>query len=451
MDILNPPLHNLHILFTLNPMVLRCISILLCIVLGAASQAAETVLKPYNTPCNDQIKTSYAQLKKGQNPHVPNAETCPIEHKLITWEWLLSPANDASFEDYRSFLEANPHWPDQHLLQEKAEGYLGRSVPTKDILHFFEKRTPRTTSSLYIYVQTLRSIGQNDQANIWIRKFWHSQKLTAKDEDFLYAQYKNIFTTDDHLRRLEHLMIRGDVYGLQRMSKRMNPPYKLFIEVGIGLIKNKTKAQKQILQLPGNLQKNSAIYYLQIHPFLKHKNASDKKKKLLDKFAEAFDANVTHEHPYDWWKIKMICARLAVEQGRSEEAYTWIKDGDVDQDREKMAEIEWLAGWVALRHLKDYSAAQKHFEQLQKSVGTPISKAKAAYWLGRTHEAQGDRDKASVYYEQAATQAHTFYGQRALEKLEKPVVIHLKKEPTIAKSRNPHDVEFMDVIKLMQG
>ncbi len=400
--------------------------------------------------CSEQLKTAYQQLKKGQNPHIP-ATNCPIESKLITWEWLLSPGNDASFEDYRAFLETNPLWPDQHLLQEKAEGAFTRATPTKDILHFFEKRTPRTMSGLSMYVQALRVTGKNTQANIWIRKFWHSQKLTSGEEDFLYAQYKNILTLDDHLRRLEHLMMRGDVYGLQRMSKRMGATHKLFIDVGIGFIQNKSKAQKKISQLSADLQKNSALLYLQLHPFLKYKNDANKKKSLLDKFAEAFQAGVTQDHPYDWWKIKMICSRLAVEQGRIQEAYAWVKDADVVQDREKMAEIEWLAGWIALRQLKDYPAAQKHFELLQKTVATPISKAKAAYWLGRTYEAEEDAEKASLYYEQAAVYAHTFYGQRALEKLDKRVLVTLKKKPTIAEYRNPQGVHVIEAIKLIHA
>lgn len=420
-------------------------------LLSTAFLTEAALLKPYDTPCKDQLTAAYGQLKKGKNPAIPSAETCPTESKLITWEWLLTPANGASFEDYRTFLQDNPLWPDQHLLQEKAEGTLTRATPTKDILYFFEKRTPRTMSGLSMYVQALVASGEKEKAHGWIRKFWHSQKLSSSDESFMLTNYKNILTNHDHLRRVEHLMMRGDVYGLQRMAKRMSAAHKLFIDVGIGFIQKKSKAQKKISQLPTDLQKNSALLYLGIHPFLKHKNDGAKKKILLDKFAEAFQSGVTHNHPYDWWKIKMICSRLAVEQGRIEEAYAWVKDADVAQDREKMAEIEWLAGWIALRHLKDYSAAQKHFELLKGTVATPISKAKAAYWLGRTHEALEDAEKASVYYEQAAVYAHTFYGQRALEKLDKPVVITLKPKPTIADYRNPQAVDVLEAIKLIHG
>jgi soluble lytic murein transglycosylase len=432
-------------------MVSRWILIFACIFLSNASQADDAALKSYDTPCTDQLNAAYANLKKGNNPAIPSAKTCPIESKLITWEWLLTSSNGASFEDYRIFLQDNPLWPDQYLLQEKAEGAMTRATPTKDILHFFEKRTPRTMNGLSMYVQALQGSGQKEKAHDWIRKFWHSQKLSSNDESFMFTNYKNILTNHDHLRRVEHLLMREDVYGLQRMAKRMDATHKLFIDVGIGFIKKKSKAQKKISQLPTELQKNSALLYLQIHPFLKHKNDGQKKKQLLDKFAEVFQSGVTHNHPYDWWKIKMICSRLAVEQGRIQEAYAWVKDADVAQDREKMAEIEWLAGWIALRHLKDYPAAQKHFELLQKSVGTPISKAKAAYWLGRTHEALEDESKASACYEQAAVYAHTFYGQRALEKLNKPVVIKLKAKPTIDDNRNPQAVDVLEAIKLIHG
>ena len=42
--------------------------------------------------------------------------------------------------------------------------------------------------------------------------------------------------------------------------------------------------------------------------------------------------------------------------------------------------------------------AQKHFQTLYDGVSTDISKSRAAYWLGRTHEAAGRAKDANEWY-----------------------------------------------------
>ena len=77
------------------------------------------------------------------------------------------------------------------------------------------------------------------------------------------------------------------------------------------------------------------------------------------------------------------------------------------------AEAEFLAGWIALRHLKKPAEALKHFQTLYDGVSTDISKSRAAYWLGRTHEAAGHSKEAMDWYGRAAAFGQTFYGQLA--------------------------------------
>ena len=81
------------------------------------------------------------------------------------------------------------------------------------------------------------------------------------------------------------------------------------------------------------------------------------------------------------------------------------------------AEAEFLAGWIALRHLKKTAEAQKHFQTLHDGVTTDISKSRAAYWLGRTHETAGRAKEANDWYGRASAFGQTFYGQLAARKL----------------------------------
>jgi soluble lytic murein transglycosylase len=81
------------------------------------------------------------------------------------------------------------------------------------------------------------------------------------------------------------------------------------------------------------------------------------------------------------------------------------------------AEAEWMSGWLALRFLNSPSKAAKHFEAMYKSVTTPVSKARGAYWMGRTADVLKQKDVAVAWYKEAAKYQTVFYGQLAGAKL----------------------------------
>ena len=52
-----------------------------------------------------------------------------------------------------------------------------------------------------------------------------------------------------------------------------------------------------------------------------------------------------------------------------------------------VSEAEWLAGWIALRYLKDPETGLKHFRRLGELAESRTEKARAGYWTGRAQEA----------------------------------------------------------------
>ena len=63
------------------------------------------------------------------------------------------------------------------------------------------------------------------------------------------------------------------------------------------------------------------------------------------------------------------------------------------------------------------SRAEPHFRELHILATLPRTQARASYWLGRTHEAEGRDAAARLDYVEAARFGGTFYGQLAREKL----------------------------------
>jgi soluble lytic murein transglycosylase len=110
----------------------------------------------------------------------------------------------------------------------------------------------------------------------------------------------------------------------------------------------------------------------------------------------------------------------------------------------------FLSGFIALRFLKDPTAALADFQKLDAAVSRPISKSRAHYWQARAYEAQGDMANARAQYRQAGNWPETFYGQVALARLDPAPSLRLSDTALEAASAAEVDGDaLMPEIKLL--
>ena len=122
--------------------------------------------------------------------------------------------------------------------------------------------------------------------------------------------------------------------------------------------------------------------------------------------------------PKLWAKRRAALARRAARSGRADLGYLLASQHGLDaDDGYQYSNLEWIAGWIALRRLGNPAQALVHFQRFNASVSTPISLGRGGYWLGRVYEAMGDPANASEWYRAAARHQTSFYGQLAAAKL----------------------------------
>jgi soluble lytic murein transglycosylase len=117
--------------------------------------------------------------------------------------------------------------------------------------------------------------------------------------------------------------------------------------------------------------------------------------------------------PGVWWDERRLHVRAALDASRPHTAYALASEhGPLSGD--DLAEAEFLAGWIALRFLKDPGTAEEHFRASQESQGIlPRYRARAAYFLGRAEAEQGRTKEANADFAEAAKHYFTYYGQLA--------------------------------------
>ena len=118
----------------------------------------------------------------------------------------------------------------------------------------------------------------------------------------------------------------------------------------------------------------------------------------------------------DWWMERRSLAYLALKANKPKLAYEIVRDaGPVSVN--ELNDQTFMAGWIALRYLKDVKQAEKHFADLVRTADGPLSRGRAHYWMGRTAEVLGDTASARDSYQTAARETDTFHGLLAMQKL----------------------------------
>lgn len=353
----------------------------------------------------------------------------PLIAQLTRWLWLQTANSGASFEEITQFIATKPDWPAREALLRRAEEAIDGATPEGKVLAWFDTHPPETGLGLLRLGETLLRLGRDKDAFPVMRRAWVDGNLSQRDEKVLWNEFGNRFTPADHAARTDRLLWDGNIEAARRMLPRLNDDARMLAEARIALANNVPGAEKMVAALPAHLRDDGGLNYDRIR-WQRKRGMNDGVEALL------YNAPDDLGRAEKWWVERHFRARKAMTEGRISEAYR-LAAGHGVSGGAAMAEAEWLAGWIALRLLQEPKAALKHFTTLQDAVRFPVSQSRAAYWLGRTHMALGDTERARQSYAQAAQHGTTFYGQLAAHALDakQPLDLPDAIQPTAEQTR----------------
>ena len=176
----------------------------------------------------------------------------------------------------------------------------------------------------------------------------------------------------------------------------------------------------------------------------------DEAEKLLAQYSVSAAAL---GHPARWAERRARLVRRAAREGRGALAYQLAsRHFTTAEAGYDYSDLEWLAGWIALRQLNQPDVAIPHFQRFLMSVETPISLGRGHYWLGRAYEARGDRAAAAQAYAKGAEHQTSFYGQLAAERAgiagDQSLVTAALPDPRVVPATQADDARAMAILEL---
>ena len=332
----------------------------------------------------------------------------PLLAKVVYWLDLMRFNSGHDFSDYAEFIEENPDWPSQGPLQVQAELAMPPDLPAKKALAFFGEREPKTFAGTTQLARALQAGGDKTQAAAVVRRGWVELDSGEDDEKQFLAKFGAMLKPEDHVARLDRLLWDGKQDATKRMLNRVDAAHRALAEARIALRNEKKNADKLVAKVPKKLLRDAGLVYERA----RYRRRKENYESVPDLF---FPPLKEVARPDLLWREIDDAARRALARGQVKIAYKLaIQHGA--KDGTTFAEGEWLAGWIALRFLHEPKTAYAHFTRLHGGVGSPISKARAAYWAGRAAEDLKKKEDASSWYAEAAQWPTTYYGQLAAQR-----------------------------------
>ncbi len=345
----------------------------------------------------------------------------PIGGDIIAWQYLR--AGLGKLGEYEAFLARRPDWPGLPLLKEKGEAAAARSDDPARVLAYFGSDLPRSGIGSAAQVRALAALGQTDQARSEALRGWRALKFDTEAEALMLSLAGGVLGAEN-AARADAILWDGDRNGeLQRLLPSLPAGPAALARARAALQDDSPDAPALVEAVPADLAGDAGLAFDRYDYRMRASRYDDAAALILDRSTSI----ETLGNPQAWAKRRADLARILMRQGQPKTAYR-VAASHLLTTGDEFADLSFVAGFVALRQLGDPAAALPHFTALEGAVVTPISQARAQYWLARTYESLGDTANAAARYELAAAHQTAFYGLLAAQRLGKaldPALVHV--------------------------
>jgi soluble lytic murein transglycosylase len=376
----------------------------------------------------------------------------PVARQLVEWRYALDKNSGASFTDIDTVIKATEAktgtWPLRGTLQARGETAIDPNMPPAQVIAWFGAKTPNSSIGRIRLGEALVADGEKTRGAALIRQGWADGSFDPQVELAIVQKDAQYLTPESDRARLDALLWRGEITAARRELSRVDQATADIANARIALYSyGWVRAQATVEKLRDNSMAmgDPGLLFDWAHAL----RMADRDKDAHAILLRVSAAPMVRDHPGRWWTELSIQARDALASGDPGQAVALIRHAGFTSG-DQYADQEFLAGFIALRFLKDPQAALTDFQKLDAGVSRPISKSRAHYWEGRSLEASGDTASALSHYRQAAAWPETFYGQIALAHIEASPQMHLSDTAVEAAAASEVDADpLMPEIKVL--
>jgi len=325
-------------------------------------------------------------------------------YTLVNWMYLIDTQSGASFNEYQTFIKNHKDWPRINRIKFLAEHKINfdNNSPTS-IIEYFSNNPPLSGFGRLRLAEAFLENNQTEKARNLVKDGFKDAELSKNDLKYFSKIFKKFLTHQDYVLRADYFAYEAKYKDLRDTIEYLNPDYQKLYNARAALF-TKRSADNLISQIPQSLKEDPGLIYDRIK-WRRKKARFDDALTLMNQSAS--DSLMKNQYLA---KERLSVARDKISDKEYKVAYDILKDHRLNEGAD-YAEIEWHLGWIALSFTNQTDVALGHFLRMNAAVTYPISKARAAYWIGRTYKKLGQASQANSWFRTGSQYGTTFYGQ----------------------------------------
>ena len=336
-------------------------------------------------------------------------------------EWHLHRSGAGRAQAVSRFMDRSADWPGLPYLQKQSEAVF-LDAPTDVVLDFFQRHAPLTAAGGFAYADALLAVGDVKQARRVAQDFWVAHPMSYKMQQAYLEKFS------DQLSRLHEARLGEMLWQDAHASAEAILPYvsseqAAMAKARIALRKGEQGVDPLIAAVADELQNTPLL----AHARFTWRLRAGRQDAALALLVKRSQSAAQLGRPKVWSKGRKLLVRELISERRFDVAYQLASSHHLTKGGD-FADLEWLAGYIALRHHNSPTIAQVHFENLLLMSETPISLSRGYYWLGVAHQAQGNEDTAIRSFRLGADYQIAFYGLLCAEKIAVPLADDLSND-----------------------
>lgn len=331
----------------------------------------------------------------------------PVAADVIEWHRLR--AGLGNYADVMAFLDRRPDWPGEPYLRRQSESAIALAGSAA-VRAFYADAPPQTPLGVLDYAAAQIDAGNRGEAEASIVIAWRTMTMSETEQRAFLSLYGDLLSPH-HIARTDALLWRDARKTAARMFALIPEGHVALARARIALQTLAGDVDARLDAVPDALRNDPGLAHDRFEWRVRKARWDDAKALLLERSASAALLGRSE----DWGRRRRAMARDEMRDGQPERAYQ-IAAQHFLFEGSNFADLEWLAGYIALRLLDDPELALGHFQAHRDATVSPISRGRGGYWVGRAHEAMGNADAAKASYADGAQYQTSFYGLLAAER-----------------------------------
>ncbi|MCX7566632.1 lytic transglycosylase domain-containing protein [Sulfitobacter sp. F26169L] len=343
-----------------------------------------------------------------------------VARDVIIWHRLRAAVG--SYDEIVDFIKRRPDWPGMDYLRRRSEPEVIKQND-EAIIAFFEETPAQTPLGVLAHAAALTAKGLTGTAQANLVIAWRTMPMNATSQEAFLDAHEALLKPH-HDARLDAMVWQREYDEARQMYGLASKSAEQAAEARIAFYRRTGNAASIYDKLPASLKATGGVNHALFEWRIRKGRVGDA-KDLLVEASKSFD---TLGNPAAWGNRRRALARGEMRSGDPARAYAMASQHFLTEGSD-YADLEWLAGYIALRFLDDPLRAHQHFLNHDSAVESPISQGRAGYWQGRALEAAGDNEGATAAYRMGANFQTSFYGLLAAERARIPFPDKLKGLP----------------------